>query len=164
MQLISNVSNIVDIIDNTLKLVESEEYQKLTAGNPVISEFKSVFIRLPRRSGHTSAAFELLSIYPSSHLIYPKSSMTTHARQQIERLHTTDVDGARTPDGISLNLASHIHTLNHNLAHELNMLQHIDLIIFDCYSTMSRAETESKLMDTILYTMNPKTKLFVFLQ
>lgn len=163
-RLISNVSNIVDIVDNTLKLVESEEYQKVTQGNPNITEYRSVYLKLPRQSGHSSAAFELLSIYPTSHLIYPKTAMAQHAKQQIEQLYANEIDGARTSDGIAINLTKQIHTLNHSLHQTLSIFPEIELLIFDNYSHLTRVEIESKMLESVFAITSQKTKLYVFLQ
>jgi len=160
---ISNATNIIDIIDNTLAMISDSDYQEYLKNGGSLFDFKSIFLKLPRRSGHTTAAFELLTSYPKSWIIYPKMSMALDAMKDFDILYNNAKifnDSVKEIDHLSM------HIMDLSLMYDSLRGKNfdIDLLIFDNYSHL-QSRKDIELRDKLLHhPVTLTTKLFVFLQ
>ncbi len=167
--------NIVDIVEDTLdqynrEMVPGEwlwEQSRTMPPQYFFEQFRRIKISLPRRSGHSTAAANLLYRNPNSMMIVPNWEMKHHIiggsvmKSIFVANHFEDMDMAHLflKERVHFATPDSIRRLLHESNRLIPLIFPLELIIFDPVSLFNEKD-----LDEIRVLLYNKTKLFVELQ
>ena len=156
---------VMDIVDNALNNLKTEELQKFENHYPsehFFDQFRHIKINLPRRSGHTNAAIGLITKYTNSVLFVPnyvdKKYIVREAMDNIKVPEYIESQVYKFYDE-TIKMTNSLRSPDSKTFIELAENQPYDLIIVDMAERVGREQ-----LDMVREVAIGKTKIYVELQ